>query len=64
MKELATVLVEKRGGAAVKQYKDLYNAFKNNAMNQKQLEELTAFMASRLGMKPIVAASAAFGDDE
>ena len=64
MKELATVLVEKRGGAAVKQYKELYNAFKNNAMNQKQLEELTAFMASRLGMKPIVAASAAFGDDE
>ncbi len=64
MKELAVVMVEKRGGAAIKQYKELYNAFKNNAMNQQQLADLTAFMASRLGMKPIVAVQAAFGENE
>ena len=59
MKELALVMVEKRGGAAIKQYRDLYNAFKNKAMSEQQLADLTAFMASRLGMKPTVAASAA-----
>ena len=59
MKELAIVMVEKRGGAAIKQYRDLYNAFKNKAMSEQQLAELTEFMASRLGMKPTIAASAA-----
>lgn len=59
MKELALVMVEKRGGKAIKQYRDLYNAFKNKAMSEQQLADLTAFMASRLGMKPTVAASAA-----
>ena len=59
MKELALVMVEKRGGAAVKQFKELYNAFKNDAMSREQLRQLTKFMASRLGMKPTVAASAA-----
>ena len=59
MKELAQVLVEKRGGAAVKDFKELYNAFKNNAMSFQQLQDLTAFMASSLGMKPTVAVSAA-----
>lgn len=59
MKELALVMVEKRGGAAIKQYRDLYNAFKNKAMSEQQLAELTEFMASRLGMKPTIAASAA-----
>ena len=37
----------------------MYNAFKNNAMSQRQLKELTDLMASRLGMKPTVAVSAA-----
>ena len=67
MKELAQVLVEKRGGAAVKDFKELYNAFKNNAMSFQQLQDLTAFMASRLGMKPTVAVSAsaeAFQEDK
>ena len=59
MKELAIVMVEKRGGAAIKQYRDLYNAFKNKAMSEQQLADLTEFMASRLGMKPTIAASAA-----
>ena len=59
MKELALVMVEKRGGAAIKQYRDLYNAFKNKAMSEQQLADLTEFMASRLGMKPTIAASAA-----
>jgi hypothetical protein len=41
----------------------LYNAFKKNALSFQQLQELTRLMASRLGMKPIVAATAAFGED-
>ena len=59
MRELAQVMVEKRGSAAMKDFSDLYNAFKNNAMSQRQLKELTDLMASRLGMKPTVAVSAA-----
>ena len=64
MKELAIIMVEKRGGKATKQFSELYNAFKNNAMSFQQLQELTRLMASRLGMKPIVAAQAAFGENE
>lgn len=59
MRELAQVMVEKRGSAAMQDFSDLYNAFKNNAMSQRQLKELTDLMASRLGMKPTVAVSAA-----
>jgi hypothetical protein len=64
MKELAIIMVEKKGGKATKQFSDLYNAFKDNAMSFQQLLELTRLMASRLGMKPIVAATAAFGENE
>ena len=66
MRELAQVLVEKRGGAATKQFSDLYKAFKDKAMNERQYKELLNFMASRLGMKPTVAiasASEAFKED-
>lgn len=58
MKELALVMVEKRGNEARNQFTVLYNAFKNDAMSREQLRQLTIFMASRLGMKPTVAASA------
>ena len=64
MKELAQVMVEQRGGKAVKAFTDLYNAFKNKAMNEQQLLELTQFMAGRLGMKPTVAITAAFKEDD
>jgi len=58
MKELALVMVEKKGIKARKQFQVLYEAFKDNAMSREQLRQLTIFMASRLGMKPTVAASA------
>ena len=64
MKELAQVMVEQRGGKAVKSFSELYNAFKNKAMNEQQLADLTKFMAGRLGMKPTVAIAAAYGEDE
>jgi hypothetical protein len=66
MRELAQVLVEKRGSKATKQFSDLYKAFKDKAMNERQYKELLNFMASRLGMKPTVAiasASEAFRED-
>ncbi len=59
MRELAQVMVEQRGSKATKQFTELYRAFKDNAVSERQLRELTNFMASRLGMKPTVAVSAA-----
>ena len=43
MKELAVVLTETKGTLARENFKILYTAFKNKAMNQRQLEELTAY---------------------
>jgi hypothetical protein len=64
MKELAVVLTETKGTVARENFKILYTAFKNKAMNQRQLEELTAWFATRLGMKPTVAISTGFGENE
>jgi len=64
MKELAVVLTETKGTVARENFKILYTAFKNKAMNQRQLEELTAWFATRIGMKPTVAISTGFGENE
>ena len=53
------IVLRKKAFFSAKEYRDLYNAFKNKAMSEQQLAELTEFMASRLGMKPTIAASAA-----
>ena len=64
MKELAVVLTETKGTVARENFKILYTAFKNKAMNQRQLEELTAWFETRIGMKPTVAISTGFGENE
>ena len=54
-KELANAMTGIKGTKAHKLYKELYTAVKNKALDDRQLQELTNFMFSRLKMMPQIA---------